>query len=325
MKNNIIKLAAIIAAAPSIIFAQQKEVDSTTIERNNQPPSSVTSTDGNNANVDTTDAGAQRPIFLKTENISAFGGIDSKIYYDDNPMRSGTVLSNHKDAIWTNTAYLGAGLGQIEITDAVITPYIGFSLTNTQYLAAGLDALDYQSTSAYVMANVQHSNGWSYRAGVSYGSDYNDASKRETYSEFYPSVGAMKTYSHNEDLLGIFNLSVGYHESKSENALNSSREDDLDNFDVIASYGLQYVYQNLIISPTYSAVFKSYSEDSPSHNDGREDLIHSLNLRIDYPVNEFARISLFGGYSKRDTKSSFADYDFVSGTCGLSLGLNTTF
>ena len=24
------------------------------------------------------DAGAQRPIFLKTENISAFGGVDSK-------------------------------------------------------------------------------------------------------------------------------------------------------------------------------------------------------------------------------------------------------
>ena len=32
------------------------------------------------------DAGAQRPIFLKTENISAFGGVDSKIYYDDNPL-----------------------------------------------------------------------------------------------------------------------------------------------------------------------------------------------------------------------------------------------
>jgi len=69
MKNNIIKLAAIFAAAPSIIFAQ---VDSTTIERNNQPPSSVTSSDGSNANVETTDSGAQRPIFLKTENISAW-------------------------------------------------------------------------------------------------------------------------------------------------------------------------------------------------------------------------------------------------------------
>jgi hypothetical protein len=139
MKTKINNLVALLVAAPSILFAQ---VDSTTIERNNQPPSAVTSTDGNNANVDASDAGAQRPIFLKTENISAFGGVDSKIYYDDNPMRtSGTVLSSVKDAIWTNTAYLGAGLGQIEITDAVITPYVGVSLTNTQYMAAGLDAL----------------------------------------------------------------------------------------------------------------------------------------------------------------------------------------
>ena len=52
------------------------------------------------------------------------------------------------------------------------------------------------------------------------------------------------------------------------------------------------MYQNFIISPTYSAVFKSYSEDSPSHNDGREDLIHSLNVRLIIPITEFASISL---------------------------------
>ena len=61
------------------------QVDSTTVERSNQPPSSVTSGGDNSANVDASDAGAQRPIFLKTENISTFGGFSSKIYYDDNP------------------------------------------------------------------------------------------------------------------------------------------------------------------------------------------------------------------------------------------------
>jgi hypothetical protein len=60
MKTKINNLVALLVAAPSILFAQ---VDSTTIERNNQPPSAVTSTDGNNANVDASDAGAQRPIF----------------------------------------------------------------------------------------------------------------------------------------------------------------------------------------------------------------------------------------------------------------------
>ena len=66
------------AIAPFIANAQ---VDSTTVERKNQPPSSVTSGEGSETNVDASDAGSQRPIFLKTENISAFGGFDSKIYY----------------------------------------------------------------------------------------------------------------------------------------------------------------------------------------------------------------------------------------------------
>lgn len=320
---------ALLAISPTISFAQadRDKVDPTTLDRGNQPPSSVTSGSRSSANAKASDAGAQRPIFLKTQEISTFGGFDSKIYYDDNPFRtSGTVISQYKDAIWSNTAYLGAGLGQVELTDAVITPYVGASLTDTEYMASGLDFLDYRSTNAYIMANIQHSNGWAYRVGVSYSSDYNDALKQETYSEFYPNLGVMKVYSHTDNILGIFNVSVGYHESTSFNSLDVTREDDLDNFDIIASYGLKFSYSNLSISPTYAAVFKSYTEGAPSSNNDREDLIHSLNVRVEYAITNYADVSLFGGYSKRDTKNNFASgYDFVSGTIGLALGVNFNF
>ena len=53
-------LAAFILSITGLLSAQP---DATVTERNNQPPSSVTSGDNNNANVDASDAGAQRPIF----------------------------------------------------------------------------------------------------------------------------------------------------------------------------------------------------------------------------------------------------------------------
>lgn len=328
MKNQNNYLMALIAIMPSITFAQ---VDSTTVERSNQPPSSVTSGNGSSANVDASDTGAQRPIFLKTEKISAFGGISSRIYYDDNPFstQKDSVLSSQKDAVWSNTAYVGAGLGQVELTDAVVTPYVGASISSSEYLASNLDWLDYTSSSAYIMANIQHSNGWSYRAGISYASDSNQQTKTETYSEFYPYIGMMKTYSHNEDTLGIFNLSVGYHDSDSDpSAFDSAQSRSvLNNYDIIATYGIQYIYNDFIISPSYSATYKIYDESGTLHEvNGREDLIHSINVTIDYPVNDFVNVGLFGGYSKRDTKDSGPiPYDFTKGTFGLSLGLNTTF
>ena len=66
------------ATLPTLMFAQTGP-DATTIERNNQPPAAVSNADTNNANVDASDAGAQRPIFLKTDNISAFVAVDDTV------------------------------------------------------------------------------------------------------------------------------------------------------------------------------------------------------------------------------------------------------
>ena len=127
-------------------------------------------------------------------------------------------------------------------------------------------------------------------------------------------------------LLGALSLVLGKRADRS--ALKDSAKKCIieAHFD-IASYGLQYIYNNFIFSPSYSATFKSYNESGTLHEvNGREDLIHSLNVRVDYPINDHVNLGLFGGYSKRDTKDSGSlPYDFVKGSFGLALGLNTTF
>ena len=324
MNVKIIKFAALFTALPSLMLAQSGP-DKTTIERNNQPPTGVSQNEGKNSNVDSTDAGAQRPIFLKTENISAFAGFDSKYLYRNNPFSAGSKLSYFETAMWLNTAYAGASFEPIEITDSVITPYVGINYTKTEYLESGLDGFNFDSTSAYVMLSAQHSNGWAYRLGVSYAMDKSNALDEETYKELYPYIGAMKLHALSEDLLGIFDISGGFHDSKSDSAFSTTRKNDLDNIDVTVSLGLQYLYHGFILTPRYAATYKTYTEDAPSTNDGREDLIHSLSLKVNYPLNDNLDLSVFGSYSKRDTKSTFADFDFESADAGLSLGLNTTF
>jgi hypothetical protein len=77
MNVKYILSAALVATLPSLMHAQTGP-DATTVERNSQPPTSITSGDNQNDKVDASDAGAQRPIFLKTEKISGFAGLDSR-------------------------------------------------------------------------------------------------------------------------------------------------------------------------------------------------------------------------------------------------------
>lgn len=311
--------AALFATLPSLMLAQTGP-DATTVERNNQPPTSITSGNSQDNKVEASDAGAQRPIFLKTEKISGFAGLDSRYFYRDNPFQASDKFNDAETAIWTNTAYVGASFEAIEIDDAVITPYIGASYTKTEYLESGLDGFNFNSTSAYAMLTAQHSNGWTYRAGVSYAMDSSEVSNEETYSEFYPYIGAMKTHSVYESIVGIFDITAGKHFSKSDDFFSTS-DSPLDNFDATISYGLQYVYQNFIISPRYALTYKTFSDGS---NDGREDLIHLLSLKVDYPINDNLNVGVFGSFSKRDTDGIYStDYESMDG--GVALGLNTTF
>jgi hypothetical protein len=331
MNNKYIKLVALCTTFPTIMFGQQPgKPDATVTDRSNQPPAAVTTEGSETANVDASDAGAQRPIFLKTQNITPFAGLDSKYLYRNNPLSSSDKLAFIDTALWMNTAYAGASFNSLEIIDdAVITPYIGASYTSTEYLESGLDGLDFTSTSAYVMLLAQHSSGWTLRAGVSYAMDKSQASKEETYKELYPYIGAMKSHSLSDSVVGIFDISGGQHRADTDSFDSSySGSKELENIDVTAAYSLLYIFNKIVVSPRYGITYKRYFYGP---NDNREDLLHSVNLKIEYIVNENLNVSLFGGYSNRDSRGgTYQDagtlsYDFESADGGLALGLNATF
>ena len=330
MKNKYIKLVALCATLPTLMFAQQPGTpDATVTERGTQPPTVVTDEGSEKANVDASDAGAQRPIFLKTQKISPFAGIDSKYLYRNNPLSSSDKLSFIETAMWMNTAYAGASFEAVEIDDAVITPYVGASYTTTEYLESGLDGLDFASTSAYAMLLAQHSSGWTFRAGLSYAMDKSQTSKEETYKEFYPYIGAMKSHSVSDTVIGIFDISGGQHRSDTTSFdANYNGSKELQNVDATASYSLRYMFNNIVVSPRYGITYKKYFYGP---NDKREDLLHSVNLKIDYIVNDNFIVSLFGGYSNRDSSggtyqdAGLLSYDFESADGGIALGLNATF
>jgi hypothetical protein len=330
MNKKFKKFLATFALFPTLLSAQQLSSDS---ERPTAPPTSITNPSGDDTKVDSSDAGAQRPIFMKTENISVFGGAESKYLYRNNPLSSADKLSRVETAMFINTLFAGASFEPIEAEDAVITPYLGTSYTMTAYEEGGLSALDYQSTSAYAMLLAQHANGWAYRIGISYAMDKSKALKDETYKEFYPNIGAMKMHALNEQVIGIFDISGGFHMSDSNpNPFGPFlTTDELDNLDATVSYGLRYAYENFVFSPRYSLTYKDYTEGTQSVNNGRSEFIQSVTLKIDYPITQNIKASLFGGYSSRDSSggllqdANVLDYDFESADGGISLGLYMTF
>jgi len=269
------------------------------------------------------DTGAQRPISLKRSGISSFFGYDTKVFYRDNPLSVDNALSEMKTGMWTNTFFGGAGLGVFDMDDAVVTPYIGGSYTINDYLETAVQELElnYNSTNAYALLLAQFSNGWSGRIGVSYAMDKNTESDTEEYSEFFPNIGIMKTYSLPSGTLAVLDAYVGKHTSTS----NQNPEDILDNLEIAASYGLIHRQGAFIIKPKYLLSFKSYDKGDIGDNDGREDLTHNLSVKIDYPFADSLTLSLFSGYTIRETSGYDLGGDYENFDGGLGLTLNSRF
>ena len=82
------KILPIITLSTSIaLSAFAQKLDQTTRDFDGAPPSSVSSgKSSDNDSIGASDTGAQRPIFLNTEQISAFAGFDTKVTYRSNPL-----------------------------------------------------------------------------------------------------------------------------------------------------------------------------------------------------------------------------------------------
>ena len=130
-------LASILSCS---LFAQDAAQVQSRIEgTDRQQPAPLTGNTGTSQEASAEDAvasdtGAQRPISLKKDGVSAFFGYDTKYFYRSNPLAQSGDLKQLKTAMWTNTFYGGAGLGIIETDESVITPYIGASWTANDYI-----------------------------------------------------------------------------------------------------------------------------------------------------------------------------------------------
>jgi len=272
------------------------------------------------------DTGAQRPISLKKSGISSFFGYDTKVFYRDNPLSVDNALSEYKTGMWTNTFFGGAGLGVFDMDDAIITPYIGGSYVINDYLEDKIEedfgGLNYNSTSAYALLLAQFLNGWSGRIGVSYAMDKNIESDTEEYSEIFPNIGIMKTYTLSSGTVAVFDAYVGKHASTSFAGPGEST-DTLDNLEVAASYGLVHRQGVFIVKPKYLLSFKSY--ENGLLNSNRDDLTHNLSVKIDYPFADSLTLSLFSGYTIRETSGYSLGGDYENFDGGFGLTLNSRF
>lgn len=272
--------------------------------------------------VSESDTGAQRPISLKKEGISAYFGYDSKYFYRSNPLAT-TSAMKQPTGMWTNTFYGGAGLGVYDMDSAVVTPYIGGSWTTNDYVEGKLEQFNYNSTSAYVLLLAQYGNGWSARVGFSYANDRSTQNDTEDYRDYSPNIGIMKAYALNDATTAIFDASIASHDTESL-VISGMNPGKLDNLEIAASYGLRHLYGDLTISPKYKLVYKSYDTGL---NDGRDDLSHVLSLKIDYPLSDSFKLSAFGGFTSRDSSSGLdgINYDYESYDAGASIGLSARF
>jgi hypothetical protein len=286
---------------------------------------------GDGVGINASDSGMQRPIFLRTGSLSFFGGIDNSINRSANPLQLETDLEIKEggghDFTWSKTFSAGALTNPIDINVAMLTIVAGGGWTDTDHLIEDFEALNSQSTSAYLLFMIQHETGWSYRLGSSYAMVKDPTTKAENYMEFYPNIGATKTFDLPFDTVGIFDISGGKHLSDTD-ALDSTDQDrkTQDNWDFAVSLGLKYQLYNIMLSPNYRYSKKIYSTDNSSVSGlatkDRIDHTNTLSISADYPL--FENINLGANYSFEQRDSNKAT-KYKAWNAGANVGLSLNF
>ncbi len=328
MKNINKYIVTLLCLGQQMIFAQSVQQVRDRIEGTERPVipaqakgESVSSSNDSSTDATVSDTGAQRPVQLKDKGMSSFIGYNSKYFFRSNPLSSSGELKQQATGMWTNTFFAGAGLGVFDASDAVITPYVGVSYTINDYIKSNLSSFNYNSTGAYALLLAQFGNGWSVRGGVSYSMDSSSVNDTEDYKEIYPNVGVLKSFVVNESTTAIFDASIGSHQASTEKITTDGHEDELSSLEYSASYALNYELMSFTIIPKYKISYKVYDEGI---NKNRDDMIHDVNFKIEYPVSDSLKISTFYDYSTRNTEG-ISDHDFKSYDYGIVLGLNARF
>jgi len=283
------------------------------------------------AGINASDTGMQRPIFLKTSNLSFFGSIDNSLSRSANPLQLETDLEIKEggghDFTWSKTFSAGVLTNPIDINVAMLTIVAGGGWTDTSHLIDEFEALDSLSTSAYLLFMIQHESGWSYRLGSSYAMVKDPTTEQENYNEFYPNFGASKSFDLPFDLVGLVDISGGKHFSDTD-ALDSTDPDrkTQDNWDFAVSVGLRYQLWNVMLSPNYRYSKKVYTTDNATVSGfatkDRIDHTNTLSIGADYPLFDNVNIGANYSFEQRDSNKATK---YKAWNAGANFGLSLNF
>jgi len=337
------RLACIMLGISTTLFSQSPTSDQRIQQRNLEIQSRQTGpslSTGNTANgtasagdagINASDTGMQRPIFLKTSNLSFFGSIDNSLSRSANPLQLETDLEIKEggghDFTWSKTFSAGVLTNPIDINVAMLTIVAGGGWTDTSHLIDDFEALDSLSTSAYLLFMIQHESGWSYRLGSSYAMVKDPTTKQENYNEFYPNFGASKSFDLPFDLVGLLDISGGKHFSDTD-ALDSTDPDrkTQDNWDFAVSVGLRYQLWNVMLSPNYRYSKKVYTTDNATVSGfatkDRIDHTNTLSIGADYPLFDNVNIGANYSFEQRDSNKATK---YKAWNAGANFGLSLNF
>ena len=286
-----------------------------------------------NASTDITGSttGMQRPIFLKSGFLSYFANIDNSLSRTSNPYQDETKadIEFGHDFVWSKTFSGGILTNPIDANIAMLTFVGGGSWTKSDHLIEAYESMNTYTTSAYLLCMIQHESGWNYRIGSSYAMVKDPRTTTESFSEFYPNIGATKTFDLPYDLLGFFDIGGGKHLTTSDGF-----DEDMstgENWDFTVTLGLKYQVFDMLISPSYRYTKTIYTTENdiadpfPNSNRGRIDRKNTLSLKVDYPL--FENINLSANYSfdqveRVNAAANATDYDNWSAGANLGLSLN---
>lgn len=335
-----VAISALLILTPSV-FAQIKDISAdsqlnkradirssaVTPSLTKTVPSTGTRSEGSdNQSISSSDAGMQRPIFLRTSYFSFFGGVDNAISRKSNPLLLETEAeidgSGGHDFTWSKTISAGLMSNPTDLDFGMLSFVAGGSWTKTDHLIEDFKALNDFATSAYALCTLQHESGWSYRIGSSYAM-VRDIARNESYSEFYPNLGVSKSIDLGYDITGILDISGGKHLTTSD-ALAVDDKDTMENWDFAVSFGLRYQIWDFLLSPTYrysKKVFTTDNSDSVT-TFNRVDYSNTLSLKIDYSITE--SLSVGASYSFDQRESSVAS-NYKSWSADANMGLSLNF
>jgi hypothetical protein len=297
-------------------------------------------------NINASDTGMQRPVFLNTSNLSYFASITNSINRSANPLQEDTDLGKDKfgghSFSWSKSLNLGALTNPIDINSVMLTIIAGGGWTDVEHLHAGSRELDgiaipdgyfktmnSQSTSAYLLFMMQHESGWNYSVGSNLVWVNDSATKDETYRSFSPNVSAAKPIQFPFDIVGVFKLDGGVNFSDTNpnsTAGTTQDRDEQDNWNIAASLGFNYELWDIILSPKYTYSRLAYLTDSPGVNQYRVDYTNTLSLDANYNLSDNMSLGLNYSFEQRDSnKPTFLVKKYKNWNAGANVGISVNF